>query len=43
MFIYRLVHLKGYRKNSEFEKNENVITPNKLNNEKSKKYSFQRQ
>ena len=36
MFIYRLVHLKGYRKNSEFEKNENVITPNKLNNENLK-------
>ena len=36
MFIYRLVHLKGYRKISEFEKNENVITPNKLNNENLK-------
>ena len=36
MFIYRLVHLKGYRKNSEFEKNENVITPNKLTNENLK-------
>ncbi len=36
MFIYRLVRLKDYRKNSEFEKNENVITPNKLNNENLK-------
>ena len=36
MFIYRLVRLKGYRKNSEFEKNENIITPNKMKNENLK-------
>ncbi len=36
MFIYRLVRLKGYRKNNETEKNANIITSNKLKNENLK-------
>ena len=39
MFIYRLVRLKGYRKNSETEKNANIITPSKLKNENLKNQS----